>query len=103
MLLGSSVIMAQTSVQLAVHDASPNPAALSAINALALVGNGVVRAVTPGAASAVFAAGVDHNILRGLFGLGVLISLSVAFRALVHWLPRQNRSRRELRVMMTAS
>lgn len=90
MLLGSSVIMAQTSVQLAVNDASPNPAALSAINALALVGNGVVRAVTPGAASAVFAAGVKHNILGGYLAWVVLISLSVAFRALAHWLPRQN-------------
>ncbi|ATY61636.1 Major facilitator superfamily transporter [Cordyceps militaris] len=87
--LGSAVIMAQTSVQLAVNDASPNAAALSGINALALVGNGAVRAVTPGAASAVFAAGVKNSLLAGYLVWVVLIVLAIVFRASVHWLPRQ--------------
>ncbi|XWW94153.1 hypothetical protein V2A60_002095 [Cordyceps javanica] len=89
-LLGSAVIMAQTSVQLAVNDASPSPAALSGINTLALIGNGVVRAVTPGIASAIFATGVKNDILGGYLAWVALIISAMVFRALVHLLPHQS-------------
>jgi MFS family permease len=86
-IVGSAVIMSQTSIQLAINDVSPTSDYLAMINALALVGNNVVRAVTPGASSAIFALGVKNGILKGHLAWAILIILSIQFRVLVQWLP----------------
>lgn len=85
-LVGSAVIMSQTSIQLVINDASPSPEYLAMINALALVGNGAVRAMTPGMSSAVYALGVKNCIVHGHFAWVLLISFSLAFRVLVKFL-----------------
>ncbi|KFH40553.1 peptide/nitrate transporter-like protein [Hapsidospora chrysogenum ATCC 11550] len=86
-LFDSATIMSQTSVQLAINDASPSPEYLAKINALALVGNGLVGAVTPGTSSAIYAVGARGDILSGHLAWAVLILLSLGFCLLVRWLP----------------
>jgi hypothetical protein len=87
LLVGPSVVMSHTGVQLALNDASPNPLAVGRLNAIALTGNGVVRAAVPGLTTAIFAIGVTNEIIWGNLAWVILIVLSVAFYALVHQLP----------------
>ncbi|KAH7329467.1 major facilitator superfamily domain-containing protein [Stachybotrys elegans] len=86
-VVGPGVAMAFTAVQLAINDASPDTHVLGTLNALALTSSCAIRAVAPGVATALYAAGVSNNILWGQLAWVVLIPLSTLFFAYLKWLP----------------
>jgi hypothetical protein len=66
---------------------SPSPQTLGTLNGIALTLNSLTRAITPAAASSIYAYGVSHQILWGQLGWLVLILLAIGYRVLITFLP----------------
>jgi hypothetical protein len=54
---------------------------------MALTANAFTRAITPAAASSIYAYGVSHQILWGQLGWLVLVSLALGYAVLIRFLP----------------
>ncbi|KAF2430260.1 MFS general substrate transporter [Tothia fuscella] len=93
--VGSGVAMAFTGVQLALNDISPSHQCLGTLNGMALTLNSAVRAITPAAASSIYAYGVREKILWGQLGWAVLTALAVGYAILILWLPEKAEGRPE--------
>lgn len=87
-ILGSGVLMANASGQLALQNMSPDPQVLGTLNAIAESCTSIVKTVTPAASTAVYAIGVREQILRGHLAWFILILVSPALFATAQWLPR---------------
>ncbi|KAM5351127.1 hypothetical protein ACJ41O_003850 [Fusarium nematophilum] len=94
-VVGPGVSMAFTGVQLAVNDVAPDPHVLGTLNALALTMSSGVRAIVPGAATAIFAVGVRGQILWGYLAWVILIPLAVGFAVGCEYLPDGKRSSKD--------
>lgn len=89
----SGVSMCFTAIQLALNDVSPSPHMLATLNALALTVVSGVRAVSPVAATSVFAIGIGRQILYGYLAWAVLIGLALVYTVSVRWLPEKAEGR----------
>lgn len=89
----SGVSMCFTGIQLALNDVSPSPQTLATLNALALTVVSGVRAVSPVAATSVFAIGIGQQILYGYLAWAVLIGLALVYTVSVRWLPEKAEGR----------
>ncbi|KAF4980762.1 hypothetical protein FZEAL_3317 [Fusarium zealandicum] len=87
-VIGPGVSMAFTGVQLAVNDVAPDPHVLGTLNALALTFSSGIRAIVPGAATAIFAVGVRGQIIWGYLAWVILIPLAIAFAVGCEYLPK---------------
>ncbi|KAF7563994.1 hypothetical protein G7046_g122 [Stylonectria norvegica] len=87
-VIGPGVSMAFTGVQLALNDVSPNSHVLGTLNALALTYSSGIRAIVPGAATAIYAVGVRGQIFWGHLAWVILIPVAVAFAVVCRWLPK---------------
>ncbi|KAK7403483.1 hypothetical protein QQX98_010762 [Neonectria punicea] len=87
-IVAPGVSMAFIAVQLAINDVSPNSHVLGTLNALALTLSSAIRAIVPGAATAIYAVGVRYHILGGHLAWVILIPLAVAFAVGCNYLPK---------------
>lgn len=94
-IVGPGVSMAFTGVQLAVNDVSPDSHVLGTLNALALTLSSAIRAIVPGAATAIYAVGVRGQILWGHLAWVILVPLAAAFAVACEYLPQDRRPAKE--------
>ncbi|KAJ5266946.1 hypothetical protein N7478_009754 [Penicillium angulare] len=81
LVIGCGVSMSFTAIQLVVNDVSPSPKVLGTLNALALTGISVLRALTPALSTSLFAIGARTQLVGGhaiwillaLFASGLLL------------------------------
>ncbi|KAF4471329.1 tetracycline resistance (probable transport) [Fusarium albosuccineum] len=90
-VVGPGVSMAFTGVQLALNDVAPDSHVLGTLNALALTFSSAIRAIVPGAATAIFAVGVRGQIFWGHLAWVILIPLAMAFTVACQYLPEGHR------------
>ncbi|KAK1755377.1 major facilitator superfamily domain-containing protein [Echria macrotheca] len=95
--LGSGVSMSFTSIQLALNDVSPSPAALATLNALALSLVTGVRAFAPAAFASLFAVGARTQWLWGYAIWVLLVALACGFTVVSRYLPDYEELKRERR------
>lgn len=86
-VVAPGVAMAFIAVQLALNDVSPSPRVLGTLNALALTLSSGIRALVPGATTAVYAVGVRGQIFGGHLAWVILIPLAAAFTVGCNYLP----------------
>jgi len=89
MLLGGFYSQAFTSVQLAVNDITPTPAALGTLNGVALTLVAGIRAIAPALFASLFAFGARTQILGGYLIWLIMIAMSIAVGILVLYLPEK--------------
>jgi hypothetical protein len=94
-IIGPGVSMAFTGVQLAINDSAPDPHVVGTLNALAMSFASAVRAVVPGAATALYAIGVRGQILYGHLAWAILIPLAMAFTVVCLYIPEGKRSSKD--------
>ncbi|SPJ73070.1 related to tetracycline resistance protein (probable transport protein) [Fusarium torulosum] len=94
-IVGPGVSMAFTGVQLAINDAAPDPHVVGTLNALAMSFASAVRAIVPGAATAIYAIGVRGQILYGHLAWVILIPLAMAFTVACLYIPEGKRSSKD--------
>ncbi|KPM43686.1 hypothetical protein AK830_g2870 [Neonectria ditissima] len=87
-IVAPGVSMAFIAVQLALNDVSPNSHVLGTLNALALTLSSGIRAIVPGAATAIYAVGVRNHILGGHLAWAILTPLAAAFAVGCTYLPQ---------------
>ncbi|KAI5857466.1 MFS general substrate transporter [Durotheca rogersii] len=87
LVVGSSVVMAFTVVQLALNQVCPAKSSLNKLNSMSLSITSGLRAATPAAFNSMFALGVRHNILGGYFVWFVVAALAVGFLFTVSYMP----------------
>ncbi|CAM1505160.1 Fc.00g107970.m01.CDS01 [Cosmosporella sp. VM-42] len=87
-VIGPGVSMAFTGAQLALNDVSPNSQVLGTLNALALTFSSGIRAIVPGAATAIYAIGVRGQIFWGHLAWVILVPLAAAYAVACNWLPK---------------
>lgn len=88
-MLGSGVLMASASGQLALQNMSPDPRVLGTLNAVAESCSSIVKTVTPAVSTAVFAIGVREQALGGHLAWFILMLISPALFVTMQWLPRK--------------
>jgi MFS family permease len=66
--VGPAVFMSNSAAQLVINDVSPDPRMLARVNTIALMLMNMIRIAAPGAATAVYAAGVHGQLLGGYLG-----------------------------------
>ncbi|KAH6898231.1 major facilitator superfamily domain-containing protein [Thelonectria olida] len=81
------VAMAFIAVQLALNDVSPSSHVLGTLNALALTLSSGIRALVPGATTAIYAIGVRGQVFGGHLAWVILIPLAAAFTVGCRYLP----------------
>ncbi|KAF5002590.1 hypothetical protein FGRMN_274 [Fusarium graminum] len=91
-VVGPGVSMAFTGVQLALNDAAPDPHVVGTLNALAMSFASAIRAVVPGAATAIYSIGVRGQILYGHLAWAILIPIAVAFTIVCLYIPEGKRT-----------
>ncbi|KAL8857850.1 MAG: hypothetical protein Q9178_005606 [Gyalolechia marmorata] len=87
-MLGSGVLMATASGQLALQNMSPDPQVLGTLNAVAESCSSIAKTVTPATSTAVFAIRFRKQVLRGQLAWFILILISPALFVTTQWLPR---------------
>ncbi|KAF9732049.1 hypothetical protein PMIN07_008208 [Paraphaeosphaeria minitans] len=88
-ILGSSVAMAFTGVQLALNDISPSHESFGTLNALVLALQSGIRAIVPAASTTLYAIGVKYHILSGLLFWLVVILVAIGFNFVLTLLPEE--------------
>jgi MFS family permease len=91
--VGPGISMAFTGAQLALNDVSPDPRVLGTLNAVALTVSSGIRALAPGASTAIYAIGVRNQILGGHLAWVLLIPLSATYGVAAKWLPERRKPR----------
>ncbi|WPG98786.1 Hypothetical protein R9X50_00158200 [Acrodontium crateriforme] len=90
-IIGSGVSMAFACVQLCINDISPSPEVLATVNSLALTVNSAMRAVTPVAATSLFAVGVKLQWADGHLVWFFIIALAAGLNIAFPFLPERAR------------
>lgn len=85
--LGPAASMAYGAGQLVINEVSPDPRMLGTLNTVALMVCNLTRVIVPWAATAVYAAGVQHQVLLGNLGWVVFITVSAGLAISCRWLP----------------
>ncbi|KAF5026688.1 hypothetical protein F66182_1237 [Fusarium sp. NRRL 66182] len=93
-VVGPGVSMAFTGVQLALNDVAPDPHVVGTLNALALSFSSGIRAIVPGAATAIYAVGVRGQIVCGHLAWVILVPLAMGFAVGCEYLPEGKRPAR---------
>ncbi|KAF4961872.1 hypothetical protein FSARC_10012 [Fusarium sarcochroum] len=93
-VIGPGVSMSFTGVQLALNDVAPEPHDVGALNALAMSISSGVRAIVPGAATAIFAVGVRGQIFWGHLAWLILVPVAMGFAVACLYLPEGKRPSR---------
>ncbi|PSR87002.1 major facilitator superfamily transporter [Coniella lustricola] len=90
--LGSGVSMSFTAIQLALNDVAPpdQPRVLGTLNALALTGVSLVRAVAPALFTSLFALGARGQWLGGCAIWVLMVVLGAWFIVVARWLPEKD-------------
>ncbi|EJT99023.1 MFS general substrate transporter [Dacryopinax primogenitus] len=88
-LLGSSVSMSFTAVQLVLNDITPSPHSLGTLNGLALSLSSAIRALGPVCITSLFAYGVKHQVWAGHLAWVGLVGIALGFAGLLRWLPER--------------
>jgi MFS family permease len=86
-LLGPVVFVSIVVAQLAVNEVSSDPRLLGSLNTLLLMVCNLVRIGAPGLATALYAIGVENQVLGGYLGWILSVPLSASFYITAHWLP----------------
>ncbi|PYH88740.1 tetracycline-efflux transporter [Aspergillus ellipticus CBS 707.79] len=89
LMLGSSVAMQLTAIQLALDAVSPSPAALGTLNAMALAIISCLRAVAPALFTSLYASSLKLAIGGVYVFWAVLGALVVILMIALRWLPEQ--------------
>jgi hypothetical protein len=76
-----------------VNNMAPNSASLGKLNSLTLALNMAGRTLSPAAASALYAYGVGHGILKGQLAWAVFTVCSIGYAISLPWYPKQANSR----------
>ncbi|KAJ7650799.1 hypothetical protein FB45DRAFT_888824 [Roridomyces roridus] len=89
-LVGGSVSLLFTAIQLALNDIAPSPNSLGTLNAIFLTLNSALRAVVPGIFSSIFALGARTQLFGGQSTWALLVALTIGLWIAVRWyLPEQ--------------
>ncbi|KAJ7641864.1 MFS transporter [Roridomyces roridus] len=88
-VIGASVSLIFTAMQLALNDVAPSPNTLGTINAIFLTMNSGLRAVIPGVFSSIFAVGARTQVLGGEIIWVLIVSLALGFGVAVRYLPEK--------------
>ncbi|KAK2680087.1 MFS transporter superfamily [Fusarium oxysporum f. sp. vasinfectum] len=94
-IVGPGVSMAFTGVQLALNDVAPDPHFLGTLNALALSLASGIRAIVPGAATAIYAVGVRGQIFWGHLAWVIMIPCAVGFTVACQYIPEGKKSSKD--------
>ncbi|KAG9505255.1 hypothetical protein J7337_002221 [Fusarium musae] len=94
-VVGPGVSMAFTGVQLALNDVAPDPHFLGTLNALALSLASGIRAIVPGAATAIYAVGVRGQIFWGHLAWVIMIPCAVGFTVACQYIPEGKKSSKD--------
>jgi hypothetical protein len=82
-------------VQLALNDVAPDPHFLGTLNALALSLASGIRAIVPGAATAIYAVGVRGQIFWGHLAWVIMIPCAVGFTVACQYIPEGKKSSKD--------
>ncbi|KAJ5576423.1 hypothetical protein N7535_003349 [Penicillium sp. DV-2018c] len=85
--IGSGVSMSFTAIQLALNDSSPSPKVLGTLNALALTGSAILRAICPALATTLFALGARTQLAGGHAIWILMLMLAIGFSFTARYLP----------------
>ncbi|ETN39537.1 uncharacterized protein HMPREF1541_05763 [Cyphellophora europaea CBS 101466] len=88
LMLGCSVAMSFTAIQLAINDVNPKPSTLGTLNSLALALVSGIRSFSPALFTSIFAVGVEHQIVYGYLIWIVLAVLALGFTFDCQLLPK---------------
>ncbi|KAF4341010.1 tetracycline resistance protein (probable transport) [Fusarium beomiforme] len=91
-VVGPGVSMAFTGVQLALNDVAPDPHFVGMLNALALSLASGIRAIVPGAATAIYAVGVRGQIVWGHLAWVIMIPCAIGFTVACQYIPKGKRT-----------
>jgi len=92
-LVGPGVAMSFTAVQLALNEAAPSQHVLGTLNAVALTVSSAVRAIAPGATSALYALSVRSGVWHGQLIWVGLVPLAAVLGIAAKWLPKEGKER----------
>lgn len=84
---GCGISMSFTAIQLALNDVSPDPKVLGTLNALALTGSSVLRAIAPATFTSLFALGARTQWLWGYAIWVLMIALALGYTVIARYLP----------------
>lgn len=88
---GCGISMSFTAIQLALNDASPDPKVLGTLNALALTGSSVLRAIAPATFTSLFALGARTQWLWGYAIWVLMVALALGYTVIARYLPETER------------